>query len=173
MKSAVGQKFNDNAVLSTISGFLRIIMAWRAEAVANYLLEMASQRPTIIAGDFNRAIHTLEAWSVLRKRGFVDLQSHAHHIHGTPLPPTRIPRNCKNGGTRNDTFLVDPRLMPFLQKVDVLQTDDFTDPFELILHFQRYNCCNPNGNSREVLLTSMSIRRDLRMPMQQLHPAPL
>ena len=76
-----------------------------ALAVANYLREMASQRlsinatPTIIAGDFNRAIHTLEAWSVLRKRGFVDLQSHAHHIHGTPLPPTCIPRNCKNGGT--------------------------------------------------------------------------
>ena len=113
----------------------------RALAVTNFLLEMAIQRmnlnatPTIIAGDFNRAIHTLEAWSLLRKRGFVDLQSHASHIYGTPLPPTCIPRNCKNGGTRNDTFLVDPRLMPFLRHIDVLQTTDFNIHRPIRAHF--------------------------------------
>ena len=93
--------------------------------MTNFLLEAATQRmllnrtPTIIGGDLNRPVTSLGAWTPLRNQGFVDLRDHAASALGTVTEPTCVSRGNEGPGTRNDTLLIDPRLVPFLTRVKV------------------------------------------------------
>ena len=94
-------------------------------SVTNFLLEAAAQRlllnrtPTIIGGDINRPVETLKAWTQLQNQGYVELHDYAASALGTLTEPTCVSRKAEGPGTRNDTLLIDPRLVPFLTHVQV------------------------------------------------------
>ena len=93
--------------------------------MTNFLLEAATQRlllnrtPTIIGGDINRPVETLKAWTQLKNQGYVELHAYAASALGTPTEPTCVSRKTEGPGTRNDTLLIDPRLVPYLTHVQV------------------------------------------------------
>ena len=94
-------------------------------SMTNFLLEAATQRllmnrtPTIIGGDINRPVETLKAWTQLKNQGYVELHDYAASALGTPTEPTCVSRKKEGPGTRNDTLLIDPRLVPYLTHVRV------------------------------------------------------
>ena len=94
-------------------------------SMTNFLLEAATQRlqlnrtPTIIGGDINRPVETLKAWTQLKNQGYVELHAYAASALGTPTEPTCVSRKTEGPGTRNDTLLIDPRLVPYLTHVRV------------------------------------------------------
>ena len=91
-------------------------------SMTNFLLEAATQRmllnrtPTIIGGDLNRSVDSLKAWIPLRNKGFVEIHEFAA---SATTEPTCVSRKVDGPGTRHDTLLVDPRLVPFITHVRV------------------------------------------------------
>ena len=99
----------------------------------NYLLEMCYQRmrlnnvPTIIGGDIHRKVQSLPAWKKLESIGFCELHEYWHKRNGQWLPPTctAVKEENTEKGTRNDTLLIDPRLVCYLRNARTLLDRSF------------------------------------------------
>ena len=97
--------------------------------VANRICHLMSG-PRMVAGDFNEELGTLDAFAILHRSGFVDLQDIALHRWGI------LPRATCKGKTRKDYCFVSPELQALLLKVSVMD-DVFPDHSVLVGHFRR------------------------------------
>lgn len=70
--------------------------------------------PVVIGGDFNIRPTNLPSFELFRQQGFVEAFDLYEMKHGFQLPPT-----C-NGKTRNDTFILHPKLIPFVKDMRVV-----------------------------------------------------
>ena len=70
--------------------------------------------PVVIGGDFNIRPTSLPSFELFRQQGFVEAFDLYEIKHGFQLPPT-----C-NGKTRNDTFILHPKLIPFVKDMRVV-----------------------------------------------------
>ena len=108
----------------------------RHDARTSLLLEMVWQRmainstPTIVAGDFNVPLSSLPSAKPFFDHGFQEAGSWHYRVSGAQLPPT-----C-NGTTNNDTFLCDPKLLPFLRHVQVDSNQAFGCHSPMIAQFR-------------------------------------
>ena len=117
----------------------------KAEAATNCLLQMILQRlqlngtPTVIGGDLNRKVTHCEAWKEFQQKGFVELHDFWKESRGVDLPPTCKTRNATTG-TRHDTLLIDPRLVPLLTNACVLTEKAFDIHYPVCADFQFPKC---------------------------------
>ena len=86
--------------------------------------------PVVIGGDFNIRPTSLPSFELFRQQGFVEAFDLYEMKHGFQLPPT-----C-NGKTRNDTFILHPKLIPFVKDMLVVTGCIFDKHSPFIIDFQ-------------------------------------
>lgn len=86
--------------------------------------------PVVIGGDFNIRPTSLPSFELFRQQGFVEAFDLYEMKHGFQLPPT-----C-NGKTRNDTFILHPKLIPFVKDMRVVTGCIFDKHSPFIIDFQ-------------------------------------
>ena len=113
-----------------------------ARQLNTFLLEAAFQRvtssrvPSIIAGDMNLDVTSLDVWAHFAQLGFVEAFQLAYARLGTVLPPT-----CKQA-TRFDTAILSPCLVPLLSGAQVLtEFHGFDSHSPLLLEFSACRVC--------------------------------
>ena len=95
-----------------------------------YHLATQVRMPVLVGGDFNIRPEVLPSYELFSKKGFLDAFTFFESKHGFALPPT-----C-NGKTRNDTFLIDPVLMPYIHDIHVVEGCIFDSHSPLNIDFR-------------------------------------
>ena len=90
-----------------------------ARTRTNHLLQEAASwalqcdMPTIIAGDLNHPVSSMDAWNPLQRHGWQHAGELHHELYGRPLPPTY------QQATTPDFLMISPHLSPFVRGVSV------------------------------------------------------
>ena len=95
-----------------------------------YHLATQVRMPVLVGGDFNIRPEVLPSYELFSQKGFLDAFTFFESKYGFALPPT-----C-NGKTRNDTFLIDPVLMPYIHDIHVVEGCIFDSHSPLNIDFR-------------------------------------
>ena len=95
-----------------------------------YHLATQVRTPVLVGGDFNVRPEVLPSYELFARKGFMDAFSFFEKTRGYSLPPT-----C-SGKTRNDTFLIDPVLMPYIHDIHVVEGCIFDKHSPLSIDFK-------------------------------------
>ncbi len=95
-----------------------------------YEISARARLPVIIGGDFNVRPPQLASFDLFRQQGYVEAFDLYEMKHGCQLPPT-----C-NGKTRNDTFILHPKLIPYVKDMRVVSGCIFDKHSPFIIDFQ-------------------------------------
>ena len=86
--------------------------------------------PAIIMGDLNHPISSLRSMQLLAQQGYKTTYDLFQTFYGEPMPPTCRETTC------NDQMIIHPKLLPFLNHIQVDKRKIFSDHDPVICTFQ-------------------------------------